>query len=382
LTTRQPKPIFVENARASGLLARELVDELGIQSYVAVPLLSASRPLGIVLCSHTSAPRSWTTEERRLVVQVALEGSLIVENASLRAVEQEWLDRLTHQAFHDSLTKLPNRALFSDRLQHALDRMTRRQESIAVLFLDLDEFKPVNDNLGHDAGDRLLVAVGERLQSCLRPEDTIARLGGDEFTVLLEDITDVRYAIGVAERISEAMKEPFELDGHEATVTTSIGIAVGTGREASPDELVRKSDRAMYEAKHRGKARFVVFHEGLAGNGGPAGDGAQPEPPAEREAQAVEHAEALEAELAEELPAGAEIAAGGTGELDELDEAGEASEAAGEEQGVEAESEPDAAEQEELVESAGNGRQQEDESSLASTLSEARRRRRRRFPPR
>src|SRR5256885_1812112 len=175
-----------------------------------------------------------------------------------------------HQAFHDSLTKLPNRALFSDRLQHALDRMTRRQESIAVLFLDLDEFKPINDSFGHDAGDRLLIAVGRRLQSCLRPEDTIARLGGDEFTVLLEDITDVRYAILVAERIAEALKKPFELDGQEASVTASIGIAVGTGRRSTPDELVRSSDQAMYEAKRSGKARFVVFHEGMTANGAAA----------------------------------------------------------------------------------------------------------------
>src|SRR5439155_3187475 len=154
----------------------------------------------------------------------------------------------------------------ADRLQHALDRMSRRQQSIAVLFLDLDEFKPINDSYGHDAGDRLLVAVSDRLQSCLRPEDTVARLGGDEFTVLLEDITDVRYAIRVAERIEEALREPFEIDGQETSVTASIGIAVGTGREATPDELVRNSDRAMYEAKRGGKARYIVFHEGMSGD--------------------------------------------------------------------------------------------------------------------
>jgi diguanylate cyclase (GGDEF)-like protein len=285
LTTRQPRPIFVENARASRLIPQELVEELGLQSYIAVPLLSASRPLGLVLCSHSSAPRSWTPEERQLVMQIALEGSLVVENAVLRAAEQESLTRLTHQAFHDSLTKLPNRALFSDRLQHALDRMTRRQESIAVLFLDLDEFKPVNDTFGHDAGDRLLVDVGKRLQSCLRPEDTIARLGGDEFTVLLEDITDVRYAIRVAERIAEALKEPFQLDGQEVSVTASIGVAVGTGRESTIDDLVRKSDQAMYQAKRAGKARFVVFNEAMTANGATADEPArvvehaqQPEP--------------------------------------------------------------------------------------------------------
>jgi diguanylate cyclase (GGDEF)-like protein len=375
LTTRQPKPIFVENARASRLISPELVEELGLQSYVAVPLLSASRPLGIVLCSHSSSPRSWSAEERQLVMQIALEGSLVLENAALRAVEQEWLDHLTHQAFHDSLTKLPNRALFSDRLQHALDRMTRRQQSIAVLFLDLDEFKPINDNHGHEAGDRLLVDVGRRLQSCLRPEDTIARLGGDEFTVLLEDITDVRYAIGVAERIAEALKEPFALDGYEVSVTASIGIAVGNGRESTPDELVRNSDLAMYEAKHRGKARYVVFHEGLSPNG------ARVVHPADDFAKAVEHAEALENEAEDEGQAEPEIEIHREPVAEEPAAEEPAAESAVAEEAV---AEEPAGEQdvEEAPVEAGNGRPQDDEPATASTLSEARRRRRMRFPPR
>jgi diguanylate cyclase (GGDEF)-like protein len=392
LTTRQPKPIFVENARASRLIPQALVEELGLQSYVAVPLLSATRPLGLVLCSHSSAPRSWSPEERQLVMQIALEGSLVVENAVLRAVEQESLTRLTHQAFHDSLTKLPNRALFSDRLQHALDRMTRRQESIAVLFLDLDEFKPVNDTLGHDAGDRLLVAVGERLQSCLRPEDTIARLGGDEFTVLLEDITDVRYAIRVAERLTEALKEPFDLDGEQASVTASIGIAVGTGREKTPDDLVRSSDQAMYEAKRSGKARYVVFHEGMTANGAPA--------------EQVEHEDVVDALEAVEEPEPAQVVeseeeapAAEEGEAQEVQapqpEEGLEPEVDGEAE-IEIHREPVAAatasppnsgesgpvESEEPAEDAGNGRPREPEPRVATSLSEARRRRRQRFPPR
>ena len=386
LTTRQPKPIFVENAHASHLLPAELVEELGLQSYIAVPLLSASRPLGLVLCSHSSAPRSWRAEERQLVLQIALEGSLVVENSVLRAAEQERLSRLTHQAFHDSLTRLPNRALFSDRLQHALDRMTRRQQSIAVLFLDLDEFKPINDNFGHDAGDRLLVAVGHRLQGCLRPEDTIARLGGDEFTVLLEDITDVRYAISVAERIAEALQEPFQLDGHEATVTASIGIAVGNGRETNTDELVRNADVAMYEAKHRGKARHVVFHEGMTPNGAGAA------PPPEEPAKAVEHADALETEPPEDEEAAPEIEIRREPQAEEgVAEQSVAEEPVPEEPVAEEPlaEEPLAAETvtedapvvEEQSESADNGALG-DEPGVASTLSEARRRRRMRFPPR
>ena len=194
----------------------ELVEALGLKSYVAFPLLAEARTLGLVLCSHTTAPRRWSNEERQLVEQLALEGSLVVENAALRATEQQRLDELSHQAFHDSLTELPNRALFADRLGLALARTERRKVAVAVLFLDLDDFKPINDRFGHDAGDRLLRAVAERVRACVRPEDTVARLGGDEFTILLEDIVDVRYAIGVAERIEEALREPFPIDGHEA----------------------------------------------------------------------------------------------------------------------------------------------------------------------
>ena len=142
----------------------ELVEALGLKSYVAFPLLAEARPLGLVFCSHTTAPRRWSNEERQLVEQLALEGSLVVENAALRATEQERLDELAHQAFHDSLTELPNRALFADRLGLALARTERRKVAVAVLFLDLDDFKPINDRFGHDAGDRLLTAVAERMQ--------------------------------------------------------------------------------------------------------------------------------------------------------------------------------------------------------------------------
>jgi diguanylate cyclase (GGDEF)-like protein len=292
VAARDAKPIFVENAPASRLLPPDLVEVLGISSYVAFPLLAEGSALGLVLASHTAPPRQWTTEDRRLVVQLALEGSLVVENAALRATEQERLDQLAHQAFHDSLTELPNRALFTDRLGLALARTNRRKASVAVLFLDLDDFKPINDRFGHDAGDRLLRSVAERLRACVRPEDTVARLGGDEFTVLLEDIVDVRYAIGVAERIEEALQEPFPIDGHEATVTASIGIAVSTGRVASPEDLMRNSDQAMYQAKRKGRARHILFTVG-----GTPGDGSAAVSPRVEEQLAVEEELAAEAAI-------------------------------------------------------------------------------------
>ena len=272
IAAHQPKPIFVENARASRLLPAELVEVLSLKSYVVVPLASATRPLGLVILGHSQAPRPWSNEERRLVEQLALEGSLVVENAALRATEQERLEQLAHQAFHDSLTELPNRALFADRLEHALARTSRRPSAVAVLFLDLDDFKPINDNFGHEAGDQLLTAVAQRIKACVRPEDTVARLGGDEFTVLLEDIADVRYAIAVAERIEASLQDPFRVAGQDASVTASVGIAVSSGRETTPEDLLRDSDSAMYLAKRKGRARHEVFR------GATADDEPQPSP--------------------------------------------------------------------------------------------------------
>jgi diguanylate cyclase (GGDEF)-like protein/PAS domain S-box-containing protein len=170
--------------------------------------------------------------------------------------------QLAHQAFHDPLTGLPNRLLFRDRLEHALARRAEHAGSIAVLFLDLDEFKVVNDTLGHEAGDRLLVAVADRLRRCLREHDTLARLGGDEFTVLLEDLPDPKMAGVLAERVTEILRTPFHLDDREIVVTASVGIAVPT-IGAHADEVLRLADVAMYEAKHRGRDRVAVFDVGM-----------------------------------------------------------------------------------------------------------------------
>jgi diguanylate cyclase (GGDEF)-like protein len=174
---------------------------------------------------------------------------------------------LMHQAFHDPLTALPNRALFLDRLEHALARADRQQQAIAILFLDLDRFKVINDSLGHDTGDQLLIAVAKRLQACLRPQDTVARLGGDEFTILIEDITKMADAIRVAERVKEGLRAPFTLAGQEVVITTSIGIALsGAGfGQHDPGELMRDADMAMYKAKHKGKARHEIFDTDMNG---------------------------------------------------------------------------------------------------------------------
>jgi len=167
--------------------------------------------------------------------------------------------QLLHQAFHDRLTGLPNRALFMDRLDHALARRPREDETIAVIFIDLDNFKVINDSLGHRAGDQLLQTMTARLQTCVREGDTVARLGGDEFTVLLEHITNITDAILVAQRIAEQSLTLYTIGDREVSVTASIGIALPGDENESADDLLRNADIAMYEAKRRGKARYEVF---------------------------------------------------------------------------------------------------------------------------
>jgi diguanylate cyclase (GGDEF)-like protein/PAS domain S-box-containing protein len=189
--------------------------------------------------------------------KVAHAGRLI----SLRDItERKGLEqRLMQQALHDPLTGLPNRTLFMDRLKHALARGGRRESRMAVLFMDLDNFKFVNDSLGHEAGDLLLIAVSKRVQPCLRSEDTIARLGGDEFAILIEDVKYTSEPAYVAERIIEELQAPFTLGGQLVVVTPSIGIAIDDSRQDAPEHLLREADLAMYRAKEDGKARHRVF---------------------------------------------------------------------------------------------------------------------------
>lgn len=177
-------------------------------------------------------------------------------------VESQLKD-LSYQAFHDALTKLPNRELFLDRLEHALLRSRRRPHKVAVIFVDLDDFKLVNDSLGHVVADKLLCAVGERLGECVRAEDTLARLGGDEFTVLLEEVSRIEQVLAVAGRIQEGLAGSFHADGNELFVTGSLGIAVSSDEDEAVN-LLRQADLAMYRAKGSGKARYEIFDETMS----------------------------------------------------------------------------------------------------------------------
>lgn len=177
--------------------------------------------------------------------------------------EVEIADRLTHQALHDGLTHLPNRALLLDRLDQALAHAKRHDTLCALFYLDLDRFKTVNDSLGHPGGDRLLVVVAQRLLGCTRAEDTVARLGGDEFVVLSGSVGDEPSAMVTAERIRAALAEPIYLDdGQPVTVGASIGIAFATNNH-NGDTLLQEADTAMYRAKDRGRNRWEVFNQSL-----------------------------------------------------------------------------------------------------------------------
>ena len=166
---------------------------------------------------------------------------------------------LAHQAIHDPLTGLPNRTLFVERLERELARAAVNHERVAVLFLDLDRFKVVNDSLGHSAGDRLLVAIADRLSGAMRPSDIVARFGGDEFTVLCPNVPTEETAEMIAERLIQATSRPVILVEGEVFVTASVGIALSGGENNTPETLLRNADAAMYRAKENGRDRSEVF---------------------------------------------------------------------------------------------------------------------------
>ena len=252
--------VAVRDAAVEGLdpRFRELAAEHGIHGAWSTPILASfdQRVLG-TFATYLDTPRLPTTEEEAVVESFLHLAAITVERTQFE-------DQLAHHAHHDPLTGLPNRTLFSELLEHSLRRAQRSGTGVAVLFLDLDRFKIVNDSLGHDAGDELLEALGARFAAVLRPGDVVARFGGDEFTVLCEDLEPGvadRQAIGVAERLIDALREPFHVGGEEHFVSASVGIAISLDGTDRPEALLRDADAAMYRAKENGKGRCEVFDE-------------------------------------------------------------------------------------------------------------------------
>ena len=221
-----------------------------VRSFGSEPIGPFLGITGSALVLLFAARQVLTLSENRALT-AHLERSL----SDLREREEE----LQFQAFHDPLTSLANRALFRDRLEHALEQ--RRDAPISVLFVDLDDFKNVNDSMGHDAGDRLLAAVGERLRACVRPGDTVARLGGDEFAILVEGDRAEVDGPALAQRVLAALDVPFSLAGRDLRVGASLGLS--TGRYTSGESAIQDADLAMYSAKANGKARVAVFERGM-----------------------------------------------------------------------------------------------------------------------
>jgi len=218
----------------------------------SVPILAGSgKVLGGVAIT-CKLPRKPAEDELDLIGKTCRLAAIAIEQRQLT-------DKLAYQAQHDSLTGLPNRVLFEDRLQQALAMARRQGWLVAVLFVDLDRFKQINDTLGHPVGDLLLQQVARRLENCIRRTDTLARMGGDEFTLLLTELRDHQYSLTVAQKLLDALKAPFHLDGYELFVTASVGISVypRDGRDAAT--LQRNADSAMYRAKNQGKNNFQVF---------------------------------------------------------------------------------------------------------------------------
>jgi diguanylate cyclase (GGDEF)-like protein len=233
---------------------RAFLDNLKVRSLLLVPMVSEEQSFwGFMGFAHLETERTWVPEELRLL-RVACE---ILSNYLAR---QRAEDKLKHDAFHDGLTGLPNRSLVMDRLAHALHRLDRRPDMcFAVLFIDLDRFKPINDTLGHHAGDQLLVEVAQRLLECVRLADTVARLGGDEFIVMLEELTTRKEVRTVADRILRRLEEPFMIDDQEVFISCSIGIAILDQSDRNAEDVLRNADIAMYRAKLEGKSRYMMF---------------------------------------------------------------------------------------------------------------------------
>jgi diguanylate cyclase (GGDEF)-like protein len=246
------EPVMVGDVTTAKTRTGGFAQTIGVRSFIAMPLMSGTGPVGMIMCGDSTTTREWTARDRILAQQLAVEGALIIDSARMRQAAQAHMDALTHQAFHDSLTGLPNRKHLLDRAEEAVEIAAATGTRMALLLLDLNGFKQVNDTVGHHAGDVLLQLVGKRLQGSIRRPDLVARLGGDEFSVLLTGNPDERAAIAAGERICERLREPFDIEGQEVRIGASIGVALFPDHATDFGTMMRDADASMYQAKRSG----------------------------------------------------------------------------------------------------------------------------------
>lgn len=232
-----------------------------VRSSIRMPIVAGDSLLGVIAV-QSCVPDLYGPDDAEVLQTLAALAATALRNVRLVEEIRRSEERLAYQAYHDPLTDLSNRIRFQERVTQALSRSEGRADTVAVLFLDLDDFKTVNDSLGHQEGDRLLVAAASRLLNATRGSDTVARLGGDEFAVLLENVRSESDMLTVAARISHALRAPFALEGKEVFVAASIGIARATAG-VTTDELLRNADAAMYAAKTRGKGQYAIFEPSM-----------------------------------------------------------------------------------------------------------------------
>jgi diguanylate cyclase (GGDEF)-like protein len=251
------RPIVVEDYGADPRRMPDVVVD-GLRAVISAPVYQRGELVGALSLGTRKPGRRYSEIERDAVLAFAEHAGLALNDA--KAVEET-----AHQAFHDPLTGLANRALFVDRLAQARTRAAAAGDTVGVLFADLDGFKTVNDSLGHAAGDQLLIIAGQRLASVVGPTDTVARFGGDEFAVLVEDVRQPIELARLARLALDSLERVVEVEGREVFITASIGIAVGL---EEPEDLLRNADLAMYEAKGQGKGRYEIcqrhMHEAVA----------------------------------------------------------------------------------------------------------------------
>ena len=256
----------IVHAGAASDPSSEMLMRRGVSEAMVALLRGESRMIGSLRVGGHLDARTFDERDLRLFRTLATRTTAILENSRMeRSIARltELQEQLTHQAYHDSLTDLANRSLFGQHIDQALRRSAEGAASVAVIFLDIDDFKGVNDTLGHAAGDALLVEVAGRIRACLRRPDTAARLGGDEFALLIEGVDSAIEAEHVARRVLDVLREPFTVSGTSVIVRASLGIAVADNSDANAASLMRQADVAMYVAKGAGRNRYVLFAPGM-----------------------------------------------------------------------------------------------------------------------